>query len=389
MKKYKLSHFISLVFALVFLATAIAGSVMLASTPAKNSSLNASAEVYSSAKAMTVMEAGSKRVLYSKNNQQKLPMASTTKIMTAITAIENAKDFDTRFEISPKAVGVSGTSIYLRKGETLSLRELLYGLMLVSGNDASVAIGEHVGGNVKNFIDLMNKTALKIGAKNSHFDNTHGLDSPTHYTTAYDLALITSYALANPIFKEIVSTKNIRIESGEGKTRYLKNKNRLLNSFTGCNGVKTGFTDDAGRCLVSSAERNGMTLVSVVLNCGPMFEECSSLMERGFSEYKLFDLTYDYQLPKTIKVENGREEEVEIYTKGHYFYPLRDDELNKINYKYNLTSSIEAPLKADTEIGEVEIYIDKDLHFSEKIFTMKGVRGNTIWHKLKDMLSNW
>ncbi len=389
MKKYKLSHFISLVFALVFLATAIAGSVMLASTPAKNSSLNASAEVYSSAKAMTVMEAGSKRVLYSKNNQQKLPMASTTKIMTAITAIENAKDFDTRFEISPKAVGVSGTSIYLRKGETLSLRELLYGLMLVSGNDASVAIGEHVGGNVKNFIDLMNKTALKIGAKNSHFDNTHGLDSPTHYTTAYDLALITSYALANPIFKEIVSTKNIRIESGEGKTRYLKNKNRLLNSFTGCNGVKTGFTDDAGRCLVSSAERNGMTLVSVVLNCGPMFEECSSLMERGFSEYKLFDLAYDYQLPKTIKVENGREEEVEIYTKGHYFYPLRDDELNKINYKYNLTSSIEAPLKADTEIGEVEIYIDKDLHFSEKIFTMKGVRGNTIWHKLKDMLSNW
>ena len=353
MKKYKLSHFISLVFALVFLATAIAGSVMLASTPAKNSSLNASAEVYSSAKAMTVMEAGSKRVLYSKNNQQKLPMASTTKIMTAITAIENAKDFDTRFEISPKAVGVSGTSIYLRKGETLSLRELLYGLMLVSGNDASVAIGEHVGGNVKNFIDLMNKTALKIGAKNSHFDNTHGLDSPTHYTTAYDLALITSYALANPIFKEIVSTKNIRIESGEGKTRYLKNKNRLLNSFTGCNGVKTGFTDDAGRCLVSSAERNGMTLVSVVLNCGPMFEECSSLMERGFSEYKLFDLAYDYQLPKTIKVENGREEEVEIYTKGHYFYPLRDDELNKINYKYNLTSSIEAPLKADTEIGEV------------------------------------
>ena len=389
MKKYKLSHFISLVFALVFLATAIAGSVMLASTPAKNSSLNASAEVYSSAKAMTVMEAGSKRVLYSKNNQQKLPMASTTKIMTAITAIENAKDFDTRFEISPKAVGVSGTSIYLRKGETLSLRELLYGLMLVSGNDASVAIGEHVGGNVKNFIDLMNKTALKIGAKNSHFDNTHGLDSPTHYTTAYDLALITSYALANPIFKEIVSTKNIRIESGEGKTRYLKNKNRLLNSFTGCNGVKTGFTDDAGRCLVSSAERNGMTLVSVVLNCGPMFEECSSLMERGFSEYKLFFFFFDYQLPKTIKVENGREEEVEIYTKGHYFYPLRDDELNKINYKYNLTSSIEAPLKADTEIGEVEIYIDKDLHFSEKIFTMKGVRGNTIWHKLKDMLSNW
>lgn len=389
MKKYKLSHFISLVFALVFLATAIAGSVMLASTPAKNSPLNASAEVYSSAKSMTVMEAGSKRVLYSKNNQQKLPMASTTKIMTAITAIENAKDFDTRFEISPKAVGVPGTSIYLRKGETLSLRELLYGLMLVSGNDASVAIGEHVGGNVKNFIDLMNKTALKIGAKNSHFDNTHGLDSPTHYTTAYDLALITSYALANPIFKEIVSTKNTRIESGEGKTRYLKNKNRLLNSFTGCNGVKTGFTDDAGRCLVSSAERNGMTLVSVVLNCGPMFEECSSLMERGFSEYKLFDLTYDYQLPKTIKVDNGREEEVEIYTKGHYFYPLRDDELNKINYKYNLTSSIEAPLKADTEIGEVEIYIDKDLHFSEKIFTMKGVRGNTIWHKLKDMLSNW
>ena len=344
---------------------------------------------YSSAKAMCVMESSSKRVLKSKNMSAKLAMASTTKIMTAITALENCPDLDQVFEISPKAVGVPGTSLYLRKGEKFSTRQLLYGLMLVSGNDASVAIGEHVSGSLEEFVKLMNQTAIKIGATNSHFDNTHGLDSKTHYTTAYDLALITSYAMQNDTFKEIVSTKNTKITNSDGKTRYLKNKNKLLNSFEGCNGVKTGFTDDAGRCLVSSAEKDGMNVVCVVLNCRPMFEECSNLMGQALSEYRLYDLTRFYNLPKSICVTNGRTDKAQVGTMGHYYYPLKESEVKAIQIDYQIEQKLEAPVEKGQEVGVVKIYLDKNLLFCEKIFTIDGVRRNSLWQKLFDVLAQW
>ena len=344
---------------------------------------------YSSAKAMCVMESSSKRVLKSKNMSAKLAMASTTKIMTAITALENCPDLDQVFEISPKAVGVPGTSLYLRNGEKFSTRQLLYGLMLVSGNDASVAIGEHVSDSLEEFVKLMNQTAIKIGATNSHFDNTHGLDSKTHYTTAYDLALITSYAMQNNTFKEIVSTKNTKITNSDGKTRYLKNKNKLLNSFEGCNGVKTGFTDDAGRCLVSSAEKDGMNVVCVVLNCQPMFEECSNLMGQALSEYKLYDLTSFYNLPKSICVTNGRTDKAQVGTMGHYYYPLKESEVKAIQIDYQIEQKLEAPVEKGQEVGVVKIYLDKNLLFCEKIFTIDGVRRNSLWQKLFDVLAQW
>ena len=261
--------------------------------------------------------------------------------------------------------------------------------MLISGNDASVAIGEHVCGSLNKFVELMNKTAKKIGATNSHFDNTHGLDSKSHYTTAYDLALITSYAMQNETFKEIVSTKNTKITNTDGKTRYLKNKNKLLNSFVGCNGVKTGFTDDAGRCLVSSAERDGMNVVCVVLNCGPMFEECSSLMQQAFLQYKLYDLTSFYKLPEFISVANGRTDKVGLTTMGHCYYPLRDDEMTSVEIRYQLQDILEAPVEKGQEAGKVEIYLNKNLHFSEKIFTIDCVRRNSLWQKLYDVLAQW
>ncbi len=382
----KTNSIIAFTFAIVFLLTALVTSLLGCFMLVTNSITSAD---YTSAKAMCTMEATSGRVLYAKNENTRLPMASTTKIMTAITAIENCKDLDEKFEISPKAVGIPGTSIYLRKGEALSVRELLYGLMLVSGNDASVAIGERVGGNVKTFVDMMNDTAKKIGTENSHFDNTHGLDSKTHYTSAYDLALITSYALSNDTFKEIVSTKNTKITTVEGKTRYLKNKNRLLNSLDGCNGVKTGFTDDAGRCLVASCERDGMQLVSVVLNCGPMFEECASLLEKGFNEYRMVDVTKDYDFPRYVKLEQARKEFVEVGTKERCFYPMREGETSKITYIYKLPERIEGGVKKDKVVGEIATYYGNDLLFSEKIYTMEEVRSNTILEKLKDIFRKW
>ena len=341
------------------------------------------------AKAMCVMEASTGRVLYEKNKAEIMPMASTTKIMTALTAIENCIDLDKKFEISPKAVGTPGTSIYLRKGEIMSTRDLLLGLMLVSGNDASVAIAEHVSGSTKNFVEKMNKTARKIGAFDTHFDNTHGLDSKTHYTSAYDLALITSYALKNPTFKEIVSTKNAKIVTDSGKTRYLRNKNKLLFSLDGCVGVKTGFTNDAGRCLVSACERDGMTVVCVVLNCGPMFEESKTLLEKAFNEYRLVDLTSFCTLPKELEVRDGREDKVKIEGRGKYLYPLKTDEEKRVKCELSLPQSLLAPVEKNQLIGEVKIFVDNDLHFTQKIYTINSVRSKSIFARFKEMIDKW
>ncbi len=384
MKKTKLINLICIIFVFIFIFAFLGSGLKILFVKSTHAEY-----IEIPGKAMCTMETKSKRVLYSKNENQKLAMASTTKIMTAITAIEYCKDLDKEFTISPKAVGISGTSLYLKKGEVFSTRDLLYGLMLISGNDASVAIGEYVGDGVDNFVEMMNELALEIGAKNTHFDNTHGLDSSTHYTTAYDLALITSYALENPTFQEIVSTKNIKITNGDGYTRYLKNKNKLLFSLDGCNGVKTGFTDDAGRCLVTSCNRNGMNVVSVVLNCQPMFEESAKLMEKAFNEYSLVDLTCFYNFNKKIKVLEGQSDYVEIGTKEKFFYPLKNDEIKNIKIEYKIQDVLEAPITKDYEIGNVKIFIDNNLLFSEKIYTMEEVRRNSIWEKLKDLIENW
>lgn len=377
MKKTKIISFVCLFFVIAFVLSAFLGTI------------NHAQAAYTSAKAMCVMEASSGRVLESKNELAKLPMASTTKIMTAITAIEHCQNLDEIFEISPKAVGISGTSLYLRKGEKMSTRDLLYGLMLISGNDAATAIAEHVGGKEKTFVQLMNKTAAKIGAKNSHFDNPHGLDSKTHYTTAYDLALITSYALQNDTFKDIVSTTNTKITNTDGKVRYLRNKNKLLTKLEGCCGVKTGFTNDAGRCLVAACEKDGMTLVSVVLNCGPMFEESKTLLEEACGQYKLYDLVKECNIPSAISVKGGRKQGVEIAVKEELIYPLTEEERKSLRCEIELQNEIDAPVDRGMVVGEVKIFINNDLHFSQKIYTMENVRRDSIWQKVKDFVDRW
>ncbi|MBQ8909394.1 MAG: D-alanyl-D-alanine carboxypeptidase [Clostridia bacterium] len=386
MKKNKAISFVCLFFVALFVFAALAGGFRALTASQAYAMADGG---YTSAKAMCVMETSSKRVIECKNESKQLPMASTTKIMTAITAIENCNDLDATFEVSPKAIGISGTSIYLRKGEVMSTRDLLYGLMLVSGNDASVAIAEHVGGSTQKFVSMMNALAKKVGATNSHFDNTHGLDSETHYTSAKDLALITSYALENDTFREIVSTTNTKITNADGKVRYLRNKNKLLTSLDGCCGVKTGFTDDAGRCLVSACQRDGMRVVCVVLNCSPMFEESKMLLENAFACYTLYDLTEGYNLPNAIDVVDGRKCNVKIETAGQYLYPLTENEHADVNYEISLQKSIDAPVDKGTEVGEVKIFINNDLHFSEKIYTIENVRRNSIWQKAKKFIDRW
>ena len=344
------------------------------------------------AKAGVVIEQNSKRVLLQKNMDERLPMASTTKIMTALIALENTEDLDEIFETDNRAVGIEGTSIYLKKDEHLSMRHLLLGLMLSSGNDASLAIGYKVGnGDISCFVEMMNKKAAELGLHNTHFDNTHGLDSETHYTSAYDLAVITAKAMENKDFRDIVKTKYTQIPSNqEGQSRFLRNKHRLLqNDMEGCEGVKTGFTDNARRCCVTSCMRNGMRLIAVVLNCQDMFEESRNMLDKCFAEYKYQKLLEANNYVDSISVENGAIDSVKTYTKEAFYYPLKDNELDKINSKTILKPKLDAPIENESEVGEYKIYYDNDLIFSTKIYTMEGVEIKDYGQKLKDIVENW
>ena len=239
--------------------------------------------VSTSANAHLLMEADSGAVLAQKNADERLPMASTTKIMTAYVAIRSLP-LDTRVTVTEEAVGVEGSSVYLIKGEVLTLEELLYAMLLESANDAAAAIAVAVSGSVAAFADKMNQQAAALGLTNTHFVNPHGLDDEQHYTTAYELAVITRAALSDPVFRTIVSTRQkvIPLHGDEG-VRLLLNHNKLLRLYDGCIGVKTGFTKHTGRCLVSAAERDGVTLIAVTLGCPDDWHDHASLLDYGFS----------------------------------------------------------------------------------------------------------
>lgn len=268
----------ALVLAAILLAGFFAGVVWLAGTRVANY-VNASAMVgETSARAMCTMDVATGRVLFAYNADEPMGMASTTKVVTALTVLEHCQDLDTKIRVADEAIGIEGSSIYLQKGEQLTVRELLYGLMLRSGNDAAVALALAVAPSVAEFAELMNQTAVKYGAKQTHFVNPHGLDDPEHYTTARDLAKLSAVALRNPTFVEICSAKEKRIDGPE-MPRVLLNKNKLLKSLDGCIGVKTGYTKKTGRSFVGAREVDGQKIVCVVLNCGPMFPETAQLLQ--------------------------------------------------------------------------------------------------------------
>jgi len=344
---------------------------------------------YTSAKGMAVMEANSKRILFNKNGNTKLKMASTTKIVTAITVIENCKNLDEPFIISDKAIGIEGTSIYLQKGEKLTARELLYGLMLRSGNDASVALSLHVSKSIPEFCKLMKETAEKAGAYDSNFTNPHGLDNDDHYTTAIDLAKITAYALLNDTFKEIVSTKSIKISGANNTTRYLVNKNRLLNSLDDCVGVKTGFTKGAGRCLVSAIQKDKAIYVCVVLNCGPMFEESAEMLEYASENTSLEEIMPPYNFIRSIDVEDGVKSKVKLYCSNGYSFLICENERANINIEYEIPTKLVAPIVAETPVGKAYIYLDDKLLQIIDILTMEDIENDNMTDKIKDIIEKW
>ena len=314
-----------------------------------------------------VIESSTNRVLYEQNARSKKYMASTTKILTAITIIENV-NVDDVVKVTSKTVGIEGSSIYLEEGEELSVKELLYGLMLASGNDCAETLAVYCSGSKENFANLMNVTAKKIGANNSNFVTPHGLHDDNHYTTAYDLAIISSYAMKNEIFREIVNTKSIDISfSTRNYKRHLVNKNKMLREFEGSNGIKTGYTKKAGRCLVSSCIKNGMEIICVVLNCPPMFEKSKQLLTNAFNNYNMYKLVESDNIIDFITIDGKN---YATHIKKDIILPLTKYELDNIEILYEYDENYQIPIKSDQKIGAVLICCKNNLLFNEKIYTI-------------------
>ena len=277
-----------------------------------------------SAQKAILLDANTGRVLYEKDADSRSLIASTTKIMTALVVCEHCNVLD-RMKIPKEAVGIEGSSMYLQEGEVLSVQELLYGLMLRSGNDAAVALAIYCGGTVEGFAAMMNDKARQLGLDETRFENPHGLDSPNHYSTARDLAVLTAYAMNNPVFYQTVSSKSVRVGN-----RSMQNHNKLLWRVEGADGVKTGYTKAAGRILVSSATRSGRRLICVTINDGNDWADHSALLEKGFSGYTVQQVIREGECLGCATVFSGTEEKVELLAGEDFSFPFSAQEQPQI-----------------------------------------------------------
>ena len=324
-----------------------------------------------SAEHAVLVEANSGDIIYSKSANVRAPMASTTKIMTAILAIENAT-LDELVKIPIEAVGIEGSSVYLQKGEVFTVSDLLYAVLLQSANDASVALAIHVGGNVESFVEMMNSKACQLGLTDTHFTNPHGLDDPEHYTTANELAIIARYAMQNSMFREFVSTKSITI-STENCTRTLANHNKLLRMYDGTIGIKTGFTRKSGRCLVSCAQQNGVMLIAVTLNAPSDWHDHKIMLDYGFNEYSsvLLAEAGDYKL--LLDCVNGEQREVICSNLDSLSVSLKKEQKKNIRAVLEAKRFLFAPVKQGEIIGQIVYYIDDKKIASLDLYTVEEV----------------
>lgn len=315
-----------------------------------------------SAKNAIAIEASTGRILYEKNPNEKVPMASTTKIMTAIVALEQNLMDDTVI-VSNNAAWTGGSSVNLKTGDEIELNELMYGLMLNSGNDAAVAIAEHTSGTVLEFAKLMNEKAKELGAFNTNFVTPHGLDSPEHYSTAYDMAIITKYALNNPTLRKLVSTSHYTMKFKNGKTKELSNTNPLLSFYQGANGVKTGYTGLAGKCLVASAKRGDMEIIAVLLgdpSSKARINDSVKVLDYCFNNYKLYDLRELYPLNFSITIKKGICSNVKPIYQSSLFLPLTNTEKNNIITRKILRENITAPIEINEPLGTIQFLISNE-----------------------------
>ena len=320
---------------------------LLAAVPAQGAS-----ESYS-AKAVVLMEAASGRILYAQNENEQLPMASTTKIITALIALEQP-NLDEYFVVDEQAIQVEGTSMGLQVGDQVTLRTLAWGMLLSSGNDAANAAAVRISGSIPAFAQLMNQRVQELGAANTHLVTPSGLDDEAHYTTAKDLALIARGALQNPDFAAICSTRSVAVTYGNPPyKRYLSNHNRLLSTYEGANGVKTGFTKKSGRCLVSSAERDGVQLICVTLGASDDWSIHRQLLDQGFAQLTATAVPISGDL--TVPVTNSPVSQVKLVPQETPVVALKAGEEARVVYE--LSSQLEyAPVQEGQVLGKAKIY---------------------------------
>lgn len=301
-----------------------------------------------SAEKAILVDAATGRVLFEKNADSRSLIASTTKIMTALIVCEQCNVLD-RMRIPAAAVGIEGSSMYLREGEVLTIQDLLYGLMLRSGNDAAVALAIYCGGTVEGFAELMNDKAHALGMENTHFVNPNGLDAPDHYSTARDLAILAAYAMENPIFRQTVSTRQITTGS-----RVLQNHNKLLWQLEGAEGVKTGYTKAAGRILVSSAQRQGRRLVAVTINAPDDWNDHKALLEKGFTGFAVEQLIYSGECMGLRYVAGGGAQ-VPLIAAEDFFYAMAPTETVRI--QISGPGFVYAPVAAGSRAGYAQVIL--------------------------------
>lgn len=313
----------------------------------------------------------SKSMIIGKNEDVKSAMASTTKIMTTIVILEKA-DLNEKVTVSAKAGGTGGSRLGLKRGDKASVRDLLYGLMLRSGNDAAVALAEHVGGSVKGFAELMNEKAIELGLTNTHFVTPHGLDDANHYTTALELAKLTDYAMDNETFAKIVGTKSTTIYINN-QSRQINNTNELLGVLNGVVGVKTGFTNNAGRCLVTETKRNNMDIITIVLGADTKKDRTKdsvNLIEYTFSKYKMYNLE-EQIIEEFNKWKNINEKRI-LIIKGKTSNPklalgaiekatIPVCDNDKIEYSINALTEVEAPVEQWNVMGTLTVKLNGEI----------------------------
>lgn len=318
-----------------------------------------------SAEKAILMDAATGRVLFEYNADEQSLIASTTKIMTALVVCEQCNVLD-RMRIPKEAVGIEGSSMYLQEGEILTVQELLYGLMLHSGNDAAVALALYCGGTVEGFAQLMNDKARQLGMENSHFVNPNGLDAPNHYSTARDLAILAAYAMENPIFRQTVSTKNISIGQ-----RHLRNHNKLLWQVDGADGVKTGYTRAAGRILVSSAVRDGRRLIAVTLNAPDDWLDHSKLLNQGFDGFAHRRILTKGEIVGFVEIAGGQSGCVQLLSAEDFDYAVAPDEV--VSFIVPGPGFVYAPVAEGGDAGYGHVCID-----GKDVGNVRLIYGETI-----------
>lgn len=348
-----------------------------------------------------VLDRNSKSILYGKNEMTKTKMASTTKIMTSLIVIESC-DLNSIVEISAKAAGTGGSKLKIKKGDKITVKDLLYGLMLRSGNDAAVALAEYVGGSIEGFATLMNKKAYELGLEHTHFVTPHGLDSEEHYTTAYELAILTDYALKNKTFTKIVSTKVCNI-SVNGISRTISNTNELLGYLNGVYGVKTGFTNGAGRCLVTSVKRGDLDIICVVLGADTKkirTTDSVKLIEYAFANFENINIKTkieeEFNNWKSINrgrinIEKGVKKVINLKLEEYDLsvYPIKNNTENKIKIQIEANLDLLAPVEKDTKIGEVTFLYDNNIILKIGIITDEKIKRKGITEYILEILENY